>query len=158
MIVLVSCMFNYFYISKNHEIANNSTTIEAKEKHKRRFGIFRVLELFDVCSTKLKNNQISFDKISRQYPVMTKLNAGLNIPIEPLFWENLLKGKDQYSWPPCTNLFRSVPFYIENIINIFNKTSNLNEEVNCTEPSPSVSIPCPIGLWVLATHITNKSS
>ncbi len=30
---------------------------------------------------------------------------------------------------------------MENIIFLFYKTSNLNEEVNCTEPSPSVSIP-----------------
>ncbi len=30
--------------------------------------------------------------------------------------EPLQKGKDQYSWPPCTNLFRSAPFYIENFI------------------------------------------
>ncbi len=35
------------------------------------------------------------------------------------------------------------PFYIENFINLFNKTSYLNEEVNGTEPSSSVSIPCP---------------
>jgi hypothetical protein len=55
--------------------------------------------------------------------------------------ETLLKGKAQYSWPPCTNLFISAPFYIENSIYIFNKTSYLNEEVNCTEPSPSVSNP-----------------
>jgi hypothetical protein len=47
--------------------------------------------------------------------------------------ETLLKGKAQYSWPPCTNLFRPAPFYIENIIYIINKTSNLNEEVNRTE-------------------------
>jgi hypothetical protein len=49
--------------------------------------------------------------------------------------EVLLKGKAQYSWPPCTTLFRSAPFYIENIISYLN-------EVNCTEPSPSVSVPC----------------
>jgi hypothetical protein len=28
------------------------------------------------------------------------------------------------------------------IIFTFYKTSYLNEEVNCTEPSPSVSVPC----------------
>ncbi len=50
--------------------------------------------------------------------------------------EVLLKGKAQYSWPPCTNQFWSSPFYIENIINLSYKTSYLNEEVNCTEPSP----------------------
>jgi hypothetical protein len=54
--------------------------------------------------------------------------------------ETLLKGMAQYSLPPCTNLFRSAPFYIENIINIFDKKSYLNEEVNGTGPSPSVNI------------------
>ncbi len=48
----------------------------------------------------------------------------------------LLKGKDQYNWPPCTNKFRSTAFYSENIIYLFYKTSYLNEEVNCTEPFP----------------------
>ncbi len=33
--------------------------------------------------------------------------------------KNSLKGKGQYSWPPCTNHFRSVPFYIDNIIYLF---------------------------------------
>ncbi len=37
---------------------------------------------------------------------------------------------------------RSDPFYIENIIYLSFKTTYLKEEVNCTEPSPSVSIPC----------------
>ncbi len=52
-----------------------------------------------------------------------------------------LKGKDQYSLPPCTNRFRPAPFYIENILNLFHKTSSLNEVVNCTEPYPLVSNP-----------------
>jgi len=38
-------------------------------------------------------------------------------------------------------LFRSAPFYIENITHIFNEKSYLHEEVNRTEPSPLVSIP-----------------
>jgi hypothetical protein len=33
-------------------------------------------------------------------------------------------------------------FYTENIIYHFYNTSYLNEEVNCTDPSPSVSTPC----------------
>jgi hypothetical protein len=36
-----------------------------------------------------------------------------------------------------------ISFYIENIIFPFYKTSYPNEEVNRTEPSPSVSFPCP---------------
>ncbi len=54
--------------------------------------------------------------------------------------EVLLKGKAHYGRPPCSNQFRSAPFYIENIINLFYKTSYLNEEVNCTETSVLVSI------------------
>jgi hypothetical protein len=41
--------------------------------------------------------------------------------------EVLLKGKAKYGWPPCTNQFRSDPFNIENIINLFYKTSYLIE-------------------------------
>ncbi len=55
--------------------------------------------------------------------------------------EVLLKGKVQYGWPPCTNQFRSAPFYIENTINLFYKTRYFNEEVICTESFPLVSIP-----------------
>jgi hypothetical protein len=50
--------------------------------------------------------------------------------------ELFLQGKDQYSWPPpCTNEFRSAPFYF------FNERSYLNKEVNCTEPSPLERVP-----------------
>jgi hypothetical protein len=55
--------------------------------------------------------------------------------------ETWLKEKAQYSWSPCTNLFKLAPFYIEYIIYIFNKTRYLNEKVNCIEPPPSLSIP-----------------
>jgi hypothetical protein len=34
-------------------------------------------------------------------------------------------------------------FLIENIIHICTKTTYLNEELYWTEPSPSVSVPCP---------------
>ncbi len=55
--------------------------------------------------------------------------------------EVLLKGKAKYGSPPCTNYFWSAPIYIENIFLLYNKTSYLNEEVNRTEPSASVSVP-----------------
>jgi hypothetical protein len=54
--------------------------------------------------------------------------------------EFLNKGKDQYSWPPSTFQFRSAAFHTETTF--FNKTTYLNKEVNCTEPSPSVKVPC----------------
>ncbi len=40
---------------------------------------------------------------------------------------SLTEGNAQYGWPPCTNPFRSAPFYIENIINLFYKTSYLTQ-------------------------------
>jgi hypothetical protein len=55
--------------------------------------------------------------------------------------EVLLKGKAQYSWLPCTNLLRLAPFYIVKFFHLFYKTSYLNEEVNCIDPSRSVSTP-----------------
>ncbi len=53
------------------------------------------------------------------------------LPVFPMFKvdslarETLLKGKALYSWHPCTNLFRSEPFYIENIIYILTKQATL---------------------------------
>ncbi len=55
--------------------------------------------------------------------------------------EPLLKGKAQYSWPPCTNLFRFVSFEFACIIYSFAKQVTFVEEVNRTEPSPLVSVP-----------------
>ncbi len=60
--------------------------------------------------------------------------------------------KAQYSrlpfakmWLRTVDLFGlsldQILLYIEYIIYFFNKTSYLNEEINCTEPAPSVSIP-----------------
>jgi hypothetical protein len=60
--------------------------------------------------------------------------------------ECLLKGKAQYSRPPCTNQFRFHGFDNANMISLYNKTSSIkrrNEEVNCTVPSPLVSVACP---------------
>ncbi len=55
--------------------------------------------------------------------------------------ESSLIGKAQYIWPPCTNQFRSAVFDITSMIFFFYE-DYLNEEVNCTESSPSVSVPC----------------
>ncbi len=49
-------------IKKNHKIDNKSTTNDARE-NKNRLAIFRILEMFDVCLTNFKNNQILLDKI-----------------------------------------------------------------------------------------------
>jgi hypothetical protein len=37
-------MFDNFYLAKNHQIANNSTTSNAREKNKCKSGIQRILE------------------------------------------------------------------------------------------------------------------
>jgi hypothetical protein len=47
-------MFCNFYFVKNHKIAKKSTTTKAIEKNYRRFGILRILELFDACLLTLK--------------------------------------------------------------------------------------------------------
>ncbi len=55
--------------------------------------------------------------------------------------ESLLNGKDQYSLPPYINYLRSAPFFIEIKLFFFDKTTYLNEEVNCTAPFPLVRVP-----------------
>jgi hypothetical protein len=49
-----------------------------------------------------------------------------------------------------TSFFRSGAFKTEKSIyfSFFNKTSFLKEEVNCTEPSPSVSVTCSVQLFI----------
>ncbi len=56
--------------------------------------------------------------------------------------EPLPKGKAQYYWPPCSNQFRTIAFSLEMLFIFFTKTSYPNEEVNSTEPSPTLSFPC----------------
>jgi hypothetical protein len=53
--------------------------------------------------------------------------------------ESLVKGKKQYSLSTCANCSDQLLL----IVKIFlKKTSYLNEEVNCTEPSASVRLSC----------------
>ncbi len=54
--------------------------------------------------------------------------------------ESLLKGKDNYGWPPYTNYFRSAAFYYENTFFYF-FTKQGRKEANGTEPTPSVRVP-----------------
>jgi hypothetical protein len=69
-------MFCSFYLIKNHKIANNSTTTKAREKLSTDLEDFRVLEFFDVCLTKFKNNKILLNKISHRFLWTTKLFTG----------------------------------------------------------------------------------
>jgi hypothetical protein len=56
--------------------------------------------------------------------------------------ESLLKGKYQYCWPPCINKLRSSALHFLLKLYLFYRTTYLNEEVKCTEPSLSARIPC----------------
>ncbi len=70
--------------------------------------------------------------------------------------ETLLKGKAQYSWPPWHSQFISGAFDFENIIYFLYETRYFNEEVNCTEPSPSVSVPC-LDLKIKQTQLPDNA-
>jgi hypothetical protein len=66
-------MFCNFYAVKNHKIAKNSTTTNAREKISTDL---ESLEFFHVCLTKFKNNQILLDQISQIFLLTTKLLTG----------------------------------------------------------------------------------
>jgi hypothetical protein len=57
---------------QNHKIANNSTTIQAREKNTD-LDSLEFLKYFDVCLAKSTNDPTLFDKIGYQFLVMTKL-------------------------------------------------------------------------------------
>jgi hypothetical protein len=67
---LVPDMFSKFYLAKNHQIANNSATTEAREKISTDL---ESLEFFDVCLAKFKCNKILLNKISHRFLVTSKL-------------------------------------------------------------------------------------
>jgi hypothetical protein len=54
-------MLHCLYFMKNHKIANNTTTKEAREKISTEPRICRILEIFDISFTEFKNNK--FHKI-----------------------------------------------------------------------------------------------
>ncbi len=87
----------------------------------------------DNCSTGWKNWRGQTEKKT------ITLQPGLKT--EGLSRESLIKGKIQYTWPPWTNQFKLVIFRTATMLFFFCKMSYLNEEVNCTKPSPSVSVP-----------------
>jgi hypothetical protein len=65
----------------------------------------------------------------------------INVTAPSFLWPNqgsLLEG--EVGLLELTSLDQLL-LYIENIMYLFTKTSYLYEEVHCTEPSPSVSIP-----------------
>jgi hypothetical protein len=68
-------MFCNFYFVKNHKLANNSATTEAR-KNMHKFGILAILEFFDVCLTKFEKYQILLNEIWHRFLVTTKLFSG----------------------------------------------------------------------------------
>jgi hypothetical protein len=55
---LVTAMFCNFYSVKNHKIAENSASIEAKEKISTDLESLEFYNFFDACLTKFENYQI----------------------------------------------------------------------------------------------------
>ncbi len=55
--------------------------------------------------------------------------------------ESLLKGRDQYGWPPWTCKLRSASFFTEFFF-LFCQTNYLKKEANCTDFFLSVRVPC----------------
>ncbi len=70
---LASDMLCDFYLVKNHKIANNSATTEAREKISTDLNTLEFEKFFDVCLTKIENNQILLNKISHRFLMTTKL-------------------------------------------------------------------------------------
>jgi hypothetical protein len=73
---LVPDMFHNFYLVKNHKIANNSSTTEARAKLSTDLESFEFQKFFEVCLTKFENYQILINKIIHRYLVTTKLFSG----------------------------------------------------------------------------------
>jgi hypothetical protein len=64
---------------KNHKIAKNLTTTQARENNKHRFGILRIVEIFNVYLTKFKSNHILLNKIRHRFVLTTKLFTGQSL-------------------------------------------------------------------------------
>jgi hypothetical protein len=61
---------------KNHKIANNSATTEAREKISAYSESLEFLEIYDVCLTKFEKYQILLNKNSHRFLVTSKLFSG----------------------------------------------------------------------------------
>jgi hypothetical protein len=64
---LVPYMFFNFYFVKNHKSANNSATIEAREKISTYLESLEFLKFLDVFLTKFEDYQILLNKISHRW-------------------------------------------------------------------------------------------
>jgi hypothetical protein len=73
---LVPDMFCKFYLMKNHKIADDSATTEAREKISAYLESLEFYKFLDICLAKFKSNQILLIKISHRFLVTTKLLSG----------------------------------------------------------------------------------
>ncbi len=62
-----------FYLVKNHKIANNRATAEAREKISTDTESLEFKKQIDVSLTKFENYQFLLNKISHRFLVTTKL-------------------------------------------------------------------------------------
>jgi hypothetical protein len=68
---LVPAMFCNFYLVKNHKIADNAATTEAREKISTYLESVEFKKNFDPCLTKFENYQILPNHISHRFLVTT---------------------------------------------------------------------------------------
>jgi hypothetical protein len=73
---LVPDMLCNFYLAKNHKMAKNAATTEAREKISAYLESLEFWKVFDVCFTKFENDQILLNKISCRFLLTTKLFSG----------------------------------------------------------------------------------
>jgi hypothetical protein len=60
-------MFCNFHLVKNHKIADNSTTTEAREKVRKDLEYLEFYKFADVGFTKFKNNHILLIKLATNF-------------------------------------------------------------------------------------------
>jgi len=98
---LVPDMFCNFYLVKNHKIANNSATTEAREKTSTYLESLEFKKFFDVCLTKFENYPILLNKISHRFLAEIRLFSGFDNLILPMFMLNSLV---KHQVEPCRGL------------------------------------------------------
>ncbi len=69
-------MFSSFYLVKNHKIADNSATTDAREKIITYLESLEFKKILDTHLTKFENYQILLNKISHRFLVTRKLLSG----------------------------------------------------------------------------------
>jgi hypothetical protein len=74
-------------------------------------------------------------------PLLLTLIEGPNVATKTLKQGSLTEGEGSLQLTSLAELVLYQLIFFENVIHLYHKTSYPNEEVNCTEHVPSVSIP-----------------